>query len=387
MASFDIAVIGLGAMGSASIYAAARRGQRVLGLERYEPGHFRSSSFGESRLMPVPGCVLAAEDPSYVPLVQEAYQRWRDLETLTGEKVLIITGALEAGFPGSPLVVESWRSSTEHNLRSERLTAKQAQARFPAFDLPDDWDVIFQPDAGALLPEKAIRLFVAGAEAHGAVVRLNTRVMSVEPLNERVLIVLEGGERIEVGSAVIAAGAWIGDLLPDVAAELRLTRQPLMWFQPLNPALVRADRMPAFLFQTREDVVYGLPDVLRGTGVKAALHQSCGLLASAEQAREVVSRSEVEHLQGLLRRYVPAAAGALLHSSVCIYTRSPDGHFVVGLHPQAPQLVIASPCSGHGFKFASVMGEILADLAIDRKTDRRINLFNVERLHSASDPN
>lgn len=377
MSSFDIAVIGLGAMGSASIYAAAQRGLRVLGLERYEPGHDRSSSFGESRLIRL----AYFEDPSYVPLVQEAYRRWRDLEAVTGEKVLIITGALEAGFPGSPLVVESWRSSTEHNLRSERLTAKQANARFPAFDLPDDWDVIFQPDAGALLPEKAIRLFVAGAKAHGAVVRLNTRVMSVEPLNERVQIVLEGGERIEVGSAVIAAGAWIGDLLPDVAEELRLTRQPLMWFQPLNPALVRADRMPAFLFQTREDVVYGLPD-LCGTGVKAALHQSCGLLASAEQARDVVSRSEVEHLQGLLRRYVPAAAGTLVNSSVCIYTRSLDGHFVVGLHPKAPQLVIASPCSGHGFKFASVMGEILADLAIDRKTDRPIGLFNVERLHS-----
>ena len=377
MSSFDIAVIGLGAMGSASIYAAAQRGLRVLGLERYEPGHVRSSSFGESRLIRL----AYFEDPSYVPLVQEAYRRWRDLEAVTGEKVLIITGALEAGFPGSPLVVESWRSSTEHNLRSERLTAKQANARFPAFDLPDDWDVIFQPDAGALLPEKAIRLFVAGAKAHGAVVRLNTRVMSVEPLNERVQIVLEGGERIEVGSAVIAAGAWIGDLLPDVAEELRLTRQPLMWFQPLNPALVRADRMPAFLFQTREDVVYGLPD-LCGTGVKAALHQSCGLLASAEQARDVVSRSEVEHLQGLLRRYVPAAAGTLVNSSVCIYTRSLDGHFVVGLHPKAPQLVIASPCSGHGFKFASVMGEILADLAIDRKTDRQIGLFNVERLHS-----
>jgi sarcosine oxidase len=375
MSSFDIAVIGLGAMGSASIYAAAKRGLRVLGLERYEPGHLRSSSFGESRLIRL----AYFEHPSYVPLVQEAFQRWQDLEAVTGEKILISTGAIEAGFPGAPLVAESWRSSIEYHLRSERLTAKQANVRFPAFDLPDDWDVIFQSDAGALLPEKAIRLFVAGAKANGAIVRLNTRVMSVEPLNERVRIVLEGGERIEVGSAVIAAGAWIGDLLPDVAEQMRLTRQPLMWFQPQNPALVHARFMPAFLFQTREDVVYGLPDVC-GTGVKAALHQSCGLLSSAEQARDVVSRTEVEHLQGLLRRYVPAAAGELVNSSVCIYTRSPDGHFVVGLHPKAPQLVIASPCSGHGFKFASVMGEILADLAIDRKTDRRIGLFNVERL-------
>jgi sarcosine oxidase len=375
MPSFDIAVIGLGAMGSASLYAAAKRGLRVLGLERYEPGHVRSSSFGESRLIRL----AYFEDPSYVPLVREAYERWRDLEAVSGENILMITGAIEAGFPGAPLVVDSWRSSIEHNLRSERLTARQANARFPAFDLPDDWDVIFQRDAGALLPEKAIRVFVAGAKAHGATVRLNTRVIAVEPVNGKVQIVLEGGERIEVGSAVVSAGAWIGDLLPDVAADLRLTRQPVMWFQPLNPALVRADRMAAFLFQTRADLIYGLPDVC-GTGVKAALHGSGGPLSSAEQDRSVVSGAEVEHLQGMLRRYVPAAAGTLVNSSVCIYTRAADGHFLVGLHPRAPQIVIASPCSGHGFKFASVMGEVLADLAIDRKTDRPISLFNVERV-------
>jgi sarcosine oxidase len=377
MRTFDVAVIGLGAMGAASIYAAARRGLRVLGVDRYESGHRRSSSFGESRLIRL----AYFEDPSYVPLVREAYEHWRALEVASGEKVLIITGVIEAGFSGAPLVVDSWRSATEHNLRCERLTATEANARFPAFDLPSDWDVIFQPDAGALLPEKAIRLFVAGAKAHGASVRLNTRVTSVEPVGDRVKIVLEGGEQIEAGSAVVSAGAWIGDLLPDVAANLRLTRQPLMWFQPLKPALAGPERMPAFLFQTPADLIYGLPNVC-GTGVKAASHLSGGDLSSAEQPRAEVSRAEVDYLQGLIRRYVPAAAGTLVNTSVCIYTRSPDGHFVVGLHPQAPQLVIASPCSGHGFKFASVMGEILADLAIDRKTARPINLFNVDRLLS-----
>jgi sarcosine oxidase len=375
MRSFDVAVIGLGAMGSAALYAAARRGVRVFGVDRYEPGHRRSSSFGESRLIRL----AYFEDPSYVPLVREAYARWRDLEAASGEQVIIVTGLIEAGFPGAPLVVDSWRSSTEHNLRSERLSATAANARFPAFDLPNDWDVIFQPDAGALLPEKAIRLFVEGAKADGASVQLNTRIICIEPLGERVQIVLEGGERIEAGSAVVAAGAWIGDLLPDVAANLHLTRQPLMWFQPLEPMLVGPDRMPAFLFQTPADLIYGLPNVC-GTGVKVASHLSGGDLSSAEDVRAEVSPAEVEYLQGLIRRYVPAAAGALVNTSACIYTRSPDQHFVVGLHPQAPQLVIASPCSGHGFKFASVMGEILADLAIDRKTDRPIHLFDVERL-------
>ena len=375
MSNFDVAVIGLGAMGSATLYAAARRGLRVFGVDRYEPGHRRGSSFGESRLIRL----AYFEDPSYVPLVREAYQRWRDLEAATGEKVLTITGLIEAGFPGSPLVMNSWRSSTEHNLRSERLSAGDANARYPAFKLPADWDVIYQRDAGALMPEKAIRLFVAGAKDSGAKVRLNTRVVSVEPLGEGVLVVLEGGERVQAGAAVVAAGAWIADLLPDVGANLRLTRQPLLWFQPLDSALTNPGRMPAFLFQTRADVIYGLPN-LCGTGVKAASHLGGGDLCSAEEARGEVSQAEAEYLRAELLRYVPAAAGALVNSSVCVYTRSPDEHFVVGLHPEAPQIVIASPCSGHGFKFASVMGEVLADLAIDRMTDRPIGLFNVERL-------
>jgi sarcosine oxidase len=375
MPSYDVAVIGLGAMGSAALYAVARRGLRVIGFDRLQPAHRRSSSFGESRVIRL----AYFEHPSYVPLLREAYQRWRDLEAASGQRLMAITGVIEAGYPGAPLVEGSRRSSIEHGLPHERLTAAEANARFPAFDLPAEWDVVFQPDAGALLPERAIGLFVAGAEALGAEARLNTRVLAVEPVADRVEIILEGGERVEAASAVVSAGAWIGELMSDVAAKMRLTRQPLMWFQPLEPDLVRPDRMPVFFFQTQEDLVYGLPNVC-GTGVKAASHLSGGDLVSADAARAEVSANEAEHLHGLIRRYVPAAAGALVNTSLCIYTRSPDEHFVVGLHPKAPQLVIASPCSGHGFKFASVMGEIIADLAQDRRTDRPIDLFKPERV-------
>jgi sarcosine oxidase len=178
---------------------------------------------------------------------------------------------------------------------------------------------------------------------------------------------------------VVSTGAWIGDLLPDVAAKMRLTRQPLMWFRPIEPQLVEPDRMPIFFFQTEQDLVYGLPN-LCGTGVKAASHLSGGDLPSAEAVRAEVSPEEAERLHATLRRYVPAAAGPVMKTSLCLYTRSPDGHFAVGLHPEAPQIVVASPCSGHGFKFASVMGEILTDLAIDRKTERPIELFQIERI-------
>jgi sarcosine oxidase len=370
MRSFDVVVIGLGAMGSASLYSIAKRGLRVLGVDRYQPGHHRSSSFGESRLIRL----AYAEGREYVALVREAYDRWGELEAVTGEEVMIRTGMLEAGYPGSTHVRDALLSCDKEDLPVERLTAAAANARYPAFNLPADWDVIFQPKAGVLLPEKAIGLFVAGAQAHGAHVRLQTRVVCIEPVRDKVQIVLEGGERVEAGSAVVSAGAWIGDLLPDVAADLNLTRQPLMWFQPIEPELVQRDRMPAFLFETPDGLFYGVPDIC-GTGVKVALHGSGGDLSSAEETRAEVSQAEFAQLHAMICRYVPAAAGDLLNTSVCIYTRAPNDRFVVGLHPKAPQLVIASACSGHGFKFASVMGEILADLAIERKVDPRMKPF------------
>jgi sarcosine oxidase len=314
-----------------------------------------------------------------VPLLREAFRLWRALEVATGEQVLTITGMIEAGYPGAPLVAASLQTAIAHALAHERLTASQANARFPAFDLPQDWDVVFQSEAGALLPEKAVRLFVASAESRGAEVRLTTRVVAVEPVASHVRIVLENGERIEAGSAIVSAGAWIEDLLPDIAAKMRLTRQPLLWFEPSKPALVGPDRMPTFFFQTPKDLIYGLPNVC-GTGVKAASHLSGGALSTAEAERSEVAPAEAEYMRGEIGRYIPAAAGPVVKTSVCLYTRSPDEHFVVGLHPQAPQIVVASPCSGHGFKFASVMGEILADLAIARRTDRPIDLFQVERL-------
>ena len=375
MPSYDVAVIGLGAMGSATLYAAARRGQRVIGFERFQPAHSRSSSYGETRVIRL----AYFEHPSYVPLLREAFRLWRALEAATGERIMTLTGMIEAGYPGCPIVEGSLRSSLEHGLAHERLTASEANARFRAFNLPRDWEVIFQPDAGALFPERAIGLFIAGAKTRDAEVRLNTRVVAVRPVGDRVEVVLEDGKRIEAGSAVLSAGAWIGELLPDLAAKMRLTRQPLLWFEPLEPALVGPDRMPVFMFQTTRDLVYGLPNICN-TGVKVASHLRCGDLASADAERAEVSAEEVAHLRGIVQSYVPAAAGALVNTSLCVYTRSPDEHFVVGLHPDAPQLVIASPCSGHGFKFASVMGEILADLAVARSTDRPIDLFKAERV-------
>ena len=378
MRNYDVVVVGLGAMGAATLHALAQRGRKVLGIERFEPGHRRGSSYGESRIIRM----AYYEDPSYVPLLRLAYAAWRELESRTGERVLTITGILEAGIEGSALTEGSLRSAREHGIPHEVLAAKEANRRFPAFSIPLDWQCLYQPDAGILQPEKAIGLLVEAARGSGASIASSTQVVAVRPLGERVQVQLESGETIEAGSAVIAAGSWLQDLVPELGKKMRLTRQPLMWFEPHDRKLTQPESMPVFFFHTPEDLIYGFPD-FRGSGVKAGLHQSCGDLRTADEDRAEVSHQETERLQQLMRRYIPAAAGRVRQTHVCIYTRSPDEHFVLGLHPDAPQIVLASPCSGHGFKFASIFGEIFADLATTRATDKPVDFFRPDRLIDA----
>jgi sarcosine oxidase len=379
MRSYDVVVVGLGAMGSAALYALAQRGRKVIGIDRFEPGHPLGSSYGESRIIRM----AYYEDPVYVPLLRLAYEAWARLESRTGEHVLTITGILEAGVEGSALVEGSLRSALQHGIPHEVLLPGQVNRRFPAFSIPPDWHCVFQPDAGILQPEKAIDLFVKSANELGATVALGTRVKSVLPVGDHVEVHLQCGEIIEAGSAVVAVGPWIKDLVPELGSTMRLTRQPLMWFEPQPQArqLVRPTSMPVFFFQTPDDLIYGFPDFL-GSGVKIGSHLSCGDLTSADEIRAEVSDVEKAHLRHMVGWLIPTAAGRVRQTHVCIYTRSADDHFVLGLHPRASQIVLASPCSGHGFKFASIFGETLADLAIMRATDKPIDFFRPSRLIS-----
>jgi sarcosine oxidase len=375
MRNYDVVVVGLGAFGSAALYALAQRGRRVIGIDRFAPGHSLGSSYGESRIIRM----AYYEDPAYVPLLRLAYEAWERLESRTGERVVTITGILEAGIEGSALVEGSLRSARQHGIPHEMLLPAQANKRFPAFSIPPDWHCIFQPDGGILQPEKAINMFVKSASELGATVALGTLVKSVLPVGDHVEVQLESGETIEAGSAVLAIGPWISDLVPEFGSKMRLTRQPLMWFEPLMRQLVRPPTMPVFFFDTSDDLIYGIPDFL-GSGVKVGSHLSCGELTSADEIRAEVSDEEKAHLKRMLGRLVPAAAGLVRQTHICIYTRSADEHFVLGLHPSASQIVLASPCSGHGFKFASIFGEILADLAMRRATDKPIDFFRPNRL-------
>ncbi|MGO4523485.1 N-methyl-L-tryptophan oxidase [Microvirga sp. 2MCAF35] len=378
MATFDVAVIGLGAMGSAALFELARRGQRVIGIEQFEPGHDKGSSHGESRIIRL----SYFEHPSYVPLARRALEKWRELEALSGETILTVTGVLEAGFPGCEVVEGSLEASRLHDLAHEVLSADEINRRFPAFKVPSHWTGLYQPDGGFLRPELAIRQFVGLARRHGAEVRTGTRFVAIEPFGSGVRVRTEAGE-IEAGSVIIAAGAWIGDFAPELKPHLKLTRQVLGWFEPLRPAAYTPDCCPVFIFESEDDACYGFPD-FAGTGVKTASHRKGAYLPSADDLAQDGGAEDEAHIRRMLALAMPDANGPLKAMRTCIYTRTPDEDFVIDRSSADPRIVLASPCSGHGFKFASVIGEVLADLALGNVPVNDISRFKLDRFGAQS---
>ncbi len=378
MTTFDVAVIGLGAMGSAALFNLARQGRRVIGIEQFEPGHDRGSSHGESRIIRL----SYFEHPSYVPLVRRALEKWRELESLCGQTILTVTGVLEAGYPGSSIVNGSLEASRLHGLDHEVLSAAEIMARFPGFKVPSDWTGLFQPEGGLLRPELAIGQFIDQAQRNGAEVRTNTRVLGIEPFSAGIRVRTETGV-IEAGSVIVAAGAWIGDFAPDLKPHLNLTRQVLGWFAPHEPALFTPERCPVFLLESEDDACYGFPD-FAGTGVKAASHRKGTSLSNADEMAQDGGPADEAQIRRMLALAMPGANGPLQKMRTCLYTRTPDEDFVIDRSPVDPRIILASPCSGHGFKFASILGEVLADLATGKTPSNDISRFRIDRLTAGS---
>ena len=375
--TYDTAVIGLGAVGSATLYNLAERGSRVIGLERFEPGHDRGSSHGESRIIRL----SYHEDFSYVPLLHRAYEEWRAFETVDGGEsgsLMTITGILEAGHPGSSAVANSLAAARHHGLPHTELDAAAIARRFPAFRLPADWHGQFQPDGGFLRPEQAILRFVAAAKKRGATVRTGTRVRAIEPTPGAIRVHIDG-ETIEAGSLVVAAGAWIADFAPFLARHLAITRQVVGWFPPKSPEHFTPERCPVFILEGEEDHCYGFPD-FAGTGVKAASHWRGARLRHADERSDGVEAEDEARIAGMFRRLMPEVGGPATRLMTCLYTRSPDGHFLIDRSPEDPRIVLASPCSGHGFKFASLFGLVLADMAEGHALPDDMALFKLARL-------
>jgi sarcosine oxidase len=371
MAHFDVVVCGLGAMGSAALHHLASRGKRVLGLERYIPGHDRGSSHGATRIIRLG----YFEHPSYVPLLRRAYALWRELEAAAGRQLLHITGIAEIGPSAGALVQGTLASSRLHGLRHEALAAPELMRRFPAFKLPPDYVAVVQPDGGFVEVEPSIAAQLALATAAGAEIRSGERVQAIEPRTGCVRIVTDGGA-VEAGAAIVAAGPWAKALLPALAAPLRVTREVMGWFEPTDAELFQA--FPVFIIESRHGMHYGVPPD-GGGGIKIAKHHHRNETVDPDDYDRTVSADDEALIRAAVADHIPAANGALIAAKTCLYTMTPDGDFLIDRLPGAPNVVVASPCSGHGFKFAPVIGEILADLATSGATPHDIARFSLER--------
>jgi sarcosine oxidase len=378
MAHFDVVVCGLGVMGSAALYHLARRGKRVLGLERYAPGHDRGSSHGHTRIIRLG----YFEHPSYVPLLRRAYALWRELEDASGRQLLHLTGIAEIGPPAGILVRGTLAAAHLHGLRHNVLAAAELMRRFPAFRVSPEHVAVVQPDGGFLDVEPSIAAQIALATAAGAEIRSGETVRAIEPRAGLVRIISERGV-VEAGAAIVAAGAWMPALLPELAPTLRATREVVGWFEVADADLFSAGRCPVFIIESRHGMHYGIPP-RGGEGIEAAIkvakHHHRKETVDPDVVDRTVSAQDEALIRAALADHLPAANGPLKAAETCLYTMTPDGHFLIDRLPGAPNIIAASPCSGHGFKFAPVIGEILADLATTGTTAHDIARFSLGRL-------
>ena len=377
MAHFDVVVCGLGVMGSAALHHLARRGKRVLGLERYAPGHDRGSSHGHTRIIRLG----YFEHPSYVPLLRRAYALWRELEGASGQQLLHLTGIAEIGPPSGILVRGTLEAARLHGLRHDVLTAAELMRRFPAFRVPPEHVAVVQPDGGFLDVEPSIAAQIALATAAGAEIRNGETVRAIEPRAGLVRIISERGV-VEAGAAIVAAGAWMSALLPELAPMLRATREVVGWFEVADADLFAAGRCPVFILESRHGMHYGIPPrggAGIGAAIKVAKHHHRDETVDPDACDRTVSAQDEALIRAAVADHLPAANGALKAAETCLYTMTPDGHFLIDRLPGAPNIIAASPCSGHGFKFAPVIGEILADLATMGTTSHDIARFSLGR--------
>ena len=368
-ARFDAIVVGVGGMGSAALFHLARRGRRVLGLERFDVPHEHGSSHGITRIIRL----AYYEHAAYVPLLRRAYELWRELEAAAGEQLLHVTGAVDAG-PG--IFEGSLQSCLDHDLPHEVLSGAELARRFAGYRLPHDHDVLFQRDGGFLAPERCVVAHVEQALAGGAVLHARERVLAWEDVGDGVRVRTDRGE-YETEQLVVTAGAWAADVarLPGL---VRAERQVLAWFQPHRPELFTPRRFPVFNVQVGEGHFYGFPT--HGIpGFKLGRYHHLGEHVAADDVDREPRLDDEAVLRSFTERYFPEAAGPTVALKVCLFELSPDEHFILDRHPESERVVVGAGFSGHGFKFCSVVGEILADLALDATTPHEIEFLRLGR--------
>ena len=378
--SYDVIVIGLGGMGSSAAYHLAARGQRVLGLERHTPAHDKGSSHGGSRITRQ----SYFEDPAYVPLLLRAYELWEKLERDSGSDVMTLTGGLFLGPETSTTFAGSLRASREWGLPHEVLDAAEVRRRFPTFDPADDEVALFEPKAGFVRPEDTVSASLALAARAGAQLQFGETVLSWTSTGSGVEVVTSKAT-YRAGRLVICPGAWAPELLGDLGVPFTVERQVMYWFEPLpGVGPYRADRHPIYIHEDATgEQIYGFPAIDGPErGAKVAFFRR-GRVCTPDTIDRQVHDDEIDAMRERAGRLLPTLPTRFLQAATCMYTNTPDQHFVLAQHPDHADVTVACGFSGHGFKFVPVVGEVLADLATTGTTEHPIALFDPRRLEAA----
>jgi sarcosine oxidase len=393
MAAFDVIVIGLGATGSAAAYQLARRGRRVLGLDRHAPPHAFGSSHGDTRIT---RCAIG-EGAHYSPLAIRSQELWRVLERETGATLfdacglLVLSGGGATAFTHVPgFFANTLAAAQRFGIAHELLDADAIRRRFPAFNVRDDEHAYFEPGAGFLRPEACIRANLQMAQRHGATLRVDEAARSFSERNGGVAVTTDRG-RYDAGALIVAAGPWLPELVDAALARpFRVHRQALFWFD-VDGAIApfERDRFPPFIWELTGETqsIYGFPaiDGPRG-GVKVATESYAETTTPGTVARAVTDDEIARTHARYVAPYLPAVSARCVRATTCLYTVTPDFGFVVDRHPQMRNVIIASPCSGHGFKHSAALGEALADLADGDAGSSDLRPFALARFQAAGDP-
>jgi sarcosine oxidase len=384
MSHYDVIVVGVGGMGSAACYQIAKRGQRVLGLEKFDLGHAFGSSHGQTRIIRL--AYFAGDH--YVPLLQRAVTLWQEAERDAGMQLYFRTGSLDIAPEGHEMVEGSIGSCRAHNLPHEILSQRDIKARFPAFHLPDGYCGNWQPDGGFIASERAIYAHTGLAMRHGAELRFNEPLLAWAPTAQGGVTVKTARSTYTAGQIVFTAGGWMPELIDAIAATgTRPMKQAIGWFTPKKPALFAMGRFPVFIITTTGETgeelsFYGFP-LWEHPGFKLGGPHFGREPMEPNDPDRTPSARQVAYIRDCLRKHLPDADGEPMTLKGCIYTVTPDEHFIIDRLPGTPQALVLSPCSGHGFKFCSVFGEVAADLVTQGHSRLDITPFALDRFAAA----
>ena len=373
MQHFDAIVLGVGGVGSSALDHFARRGLRVVGLDRFPTAHAKGSAHGQTRLIRQ----AYFEHPDYVPLLKRAYALWEDLEARTGESLYCQSGVLQVGPRGGRIIDGVLASAQQHQLAIDELTPREVTERFPGFVVPDSVAAVLETRAGFLYVEDCIRAATAQAVQAGATLKTDETVQGWSAAPGRVEVVTDK-ETYTASHLVITAGSWAADFLADLGIKFEVVRKSLYWFEPQSAVYHVDNGAPGFIIETPAGNFYGFPQI-DDMGVKVAEHTGGYPVPDPLAVDRTEHTEETERVTDFLADYLPEVSTRQKHFDVCLYTLSPDRNFVVDRHSEYPNVSFAAGLSGHGFKFASVLGEVLADLSMGLPTSAPVDFLSCRR--------